>query len=232
MSITFWYLAFILSSEKYYTLVMDRIESYAKPDATLSSENIFMVSDLLSDPLLQACFQETLRLRTQAGATRFVTEATSIPVGGRDYYLRKDSVVFIPAPLLHMDTDIYFNPTIFQPERFLGADIETALISLDGSTTTTAKDKQPPLKFFKNGVAVKHYMLPFGGGDSLVCTLRCVSDDSALADDLLKMKSSGWLPPYYIYLSLRIQREVRSRNLRSLLGGDLLLLLRDLRNPI
>ena len=168
MPIMFWFLSSIISSEKYYKLALERIDSYALPGASISSDNLFNVSALLSDPFLQACFQETLRFPIQGGATRIVNEATTVPVGGKHYYLRKGSVVFIPTPLLHRDNDIYSNPDEFQPERFLDADLESALISLDSTPTAKTEKKSGPPKFYKKGVPVKHYLLAFGGGESLV----------------------------------------------------------------
>src|SRR5208282_2535955 len=128
MPVSFWYIAFIINSEKYSKLVLDRIQSYVLPNATLQSENLFDLPSLLADPLLQACFQETLRLRAQNGSLRVVYEATTLPVHGKEHYLRKDSIVFILAPLIHMDPEIYSNVNEYLPERFLGADLESAQI--------------------------------------------------------------------------------------------------------
>jgi len=194
----FWYLTFILSSEKYYPLVMERIRSYVLPDADVTSENIFDLPSLLADPLLQACFQETLRLRTQNGSVRIVNEATTLPIRGKDYYLRQGSIVFILAPLIHMDTDIYANAEEYRPERFVGSDIESTLVQGNHAHLEEEKileKKAPAPKFYKNGVPVKHYMMPFGGGDNLVLPASLVSgtDDSVLADGMRRMRSWRWL---------------------------------------
>src|SRR5277367_4355204 len=150
MPISFWYAAFILTSERYRQPVLDRIQSYVLPNATIDSEDLFDVSSLLGDPLLQACFQETLRLRTQNGSMRVVNEATTIPVLDREYYIRKGSLVSIPAPLIHMDTEIYSHPEEYDPERFLGANLETTIIANDPNHVTEEKTqvKSTP-KFFK-----------------------------------------------------------------------------------
>ena len=153
MPISFWYIAFIINSEKYSKLVLDRIQSYVLPNATLQSENLFDLPSLLADPLLQACFQETLRLRAQNGSMRIVYEATTLPVHGKEHYLRKDSIVFILAPLIHMDPEIYSNVNEYLPERFLGADLESAqIIAGDHSIVGEERkvEKKPP-KFFKKG---------------------------------------------------------------------------------
>jgi len=147
---------------------MERLQLHAYPEANISSESIFNVPALLADPFLQACFQETLRLRGQNGSTRYVKEATTIPVGGKDYYIREGSTVFILAPLIHMDTDIYSNVHEFQPERFLDADLEGALIQGNHPSDVKLEKKSGPPKFFKHGVPVRHYLMPFGGGENLV----------------------------------------------------------------
>jgi cytochrome P450 len=163
---SFWFITFILTSKKYYQPIFERIQSYVLPNATLESETIFDVPALLADPLLQACFQETLRLRAQNGSIRVVNESTTLPVDGKEHYIRKGSVVFIPTPLIHMDTEIYSNVNEFQPERFMDADLESTLITGEPANGDEKKQEKP--KFFKKGVPVKHYMMPFGGGDNLV----------------------------------------------------------------
>lgn len=170
----FWYITYIITSEKFYPLVMKQIQSYALSSATVTSENIFDIPSLLADPLLQACFQETLRLRTQNGSVRIVNEATTIPIRGKEYFLRKGSIVFILAPLIHMDTDIYSNVEEYRPERFVGADLESTLVKgnhgdqMEEETTKVEKKGNQAPKFYKDGIPVKHYMMPFGGGDNLV----------------------------------------------------------------
>jgi cytochrome P450 len=141
---------------------MGRIRSYALPGATIASDSIFNVPELLSDSLLQACFQETLRLRSQNGSVRIVNEETTIPVNDQEYVVRKGSIVFVLAPLVHMDMEIYSDVTDYLPERFLGTDIESTIISNEDTKPAST------LKFFKKGVPVKHYLMPFGGGDNLV----------------------------------------------------------------
>jgi len=148
---------------------MDRLKSHLLPVPTPDSP--FDLPSLLSDPLLQACFQETLRLRTQNASVRVVYESTTLPVAGKTYYLRKDSIVAIPVSLIHLDEDIYQDAGSYVPERFLGADLESALIVVDGwAAGEEVKREKKPLKFFKKGRPVKHYMMPFGGGNNLVRT--------------------------------------------------------------
>ena len=94
-----------------------------------------------------------------------------IPVNGKNYSIRKGSFVVIMPRLIHMDPELYPNPDEYWPERFLGSDLESAMIVVDGYGVVKG-EKQPKkvrnVKFFKNGVPVRHYMIPFGGGDHLV----------------------------------------------------------------
>jgi cytochrome P450 len=170
MPLSFWFVALIATSEKHYTRVMERICAHVLPNADPSTGTLFDTDALLADPFLQACFLETLRLRTQNGSTRIVFESTTLPVLGKRYHIRKGSIVTIPAYLIHYDPEIYNNPTEFQPERFLGSDLESALIEHadnPGKVGDVVREKKPP-KFFKRGVPVRHYMMPFGGGENLV----------------------------------------------------------------
>ena len=224
MPIVFWYITYILTSEKYYPLVMERVRSYAIPYTNLNSENIFNVPALLSDPLLQACFQETLRLRTQNGSVRIVNETTTIPIRGREYLLRQGSIVFILAPMIHMDTEIYSQVEEYHPERFMGADIESTLVHGDQPHLKEEIKKEKSAKspkFYKNGVEVKHYMMPFGGGDNLVLTNFQGVNGSALDDGMHRMRFLRLRARCYTCLSLKIQWAARSWNLQNLQGKDL-----------
>jgi cytochrome P450 len=174
---SFWYVVYLITSDKYYQPILERIHSYVLPNATLQSENLFDASALLSDPLLRACFQETLRLQSQNASVRIVQEDTNLPALGKEYRLRKGSWVFIPAPLIHKDPEIYENVKDFEPERFLSADIESALVITSEHTAFQSNEKvekKPEPKFFKRGVPVKLYMMPFGGGDNLVSIITFV----------------------------------------------------------
>ena len=149
---------------------MERLRSHLLRTGTLAGK-LFDIDGLLNDQLLQACFQETLRLRAQPGPTRIVYEATTVPVRGREYHIRKDSTVFIPTYLIHHDPEIYgTDVNEFHPERFIGAELESTFIDEagipNGLEDVVRKGKSPI--FFKRGVPVRHYMMPFGGGESLV----------------------------------------------------------------
>lgn len=173
---------------------MQRIQSYALPKT--SSETIFDIGALVNDPLLIASFQETLRLRTQHGSTRLVIQSTTIPVHGKEYYIREGSIVFMPVTLIHKDPHIYSDVNEYKPERFLSTD-DKNLITPNGNPSPSA--------FSKNNHSLRHYFMPFGGGESLVSmTLNQNLRISVRVGDLLKTISSYWQPQYCICLNLRI----------------------------
>jgi cytochrome P450 len=174
---------------------------YALPKT--SSETIFDIDALVNDPLLIASFQETLRLRTQHGSTRLVIQSTTIPVHGKEYYIREGSIVFMPVTLIHKDPHIYSDVNEYKPERFLSTDDKNLMIIT--SDTKEPNGKSSPSAFSKNNHSLRHYFMPFGGGESLVSmTLNQNLRISVQVGDLLKTISSYWQPQYCICLNLRI----------------------------
>jgi len=152
----------------------------------------FNLDTLLTDPLLHALFSETLRLQATTLTVRGVTKDTSLPVVDDEYFIRKGTILIAPASALHMDEEIFPEPRTFKSHRFYGAgDIESVHIPATGEGDYAAatkeekkvesevKDKQvldipgaligrKDARFKKNGIVVKHNLIPFGGGDHLV----------------------------------------------------------------
>jgi len=70
---------------------------------------------------------------------------------------------------VHFDEEIYNQPQQFQPHRFMNHSLEKSTIRLDDLSAqdvapiTSTKNKV----FTKNGVPIRHNLLPFGGGASL-----------------------------------------------------------------
>jgi cytochrome P450 len=172
MPVSFWFITFILTSEKYYPLVMQRIHSHIKQNGNLSTGDLFNIDNLLNDPFLQACFQETLRLRTHPTPFRIVYESTTLPIQGKQYQIRKGTIISIPSFLIHQDTQIFTNINEFNPSRFLETNIENSIIQ-DPSNLNLFQNllSTDPPKFFKNGIPVRHYLLSFGGGENKVLFL-------------------------------------------------------------
>jgi cytochrome P450 len=118
---------------------------------------------------------------------------TTLPVIDDEYFIRQGTILIAPASALHMDSEIFPDPKHFKSDRFYGhGDIESvhipatgqgeysSTIKRDDTDNSDVKDKRvldipgaligrKDNRFKKNGVVVKHNLIPFGGGDHLVC---------------------------------------------------------------
>jgi cytochrome P450 len=208
---TMWYILHVLISPS-HDKILSTIREHAS-DPSDPRANVFNLDALLTDPLLHALFSETLRLQATTLTVRGVTQDTSLPVIDDEYFIRKGTILIAPASALHMDEEIFPEPRKFKSDRFYGAgDIESvhipgtgegdyaSAIQSEKTEKLDVKDKRildipgaligrKDTRFKKNGVVVKHNLIPFGGGDHLVLSMRS-SSSSAPDDDLRSMKSS------------------------------------------
>jgi len=196
-----WYMLHVLASPSRET-ILKAISQHAMDPQNPCADS-FNLESMLTDPLLHALFSETLRLQATTLTVRGVTTDTTLPVIDDEYFIRRGTILIAPASALHMDDEIFPNPKTFKSDRFYGhGDIESVHIPGTGegdyatATTTTqsskvsekeVKDKRvadipgaligrKDARFKKNGVIVKHNLIPFGGGDHLVSLLS--EDDS------------------------------------------------------
>jgi cytochrome P450 len=126
--------------------VMDELQTARREDGSLD------IPTLVSLPLLQSIFQETLRLYTDVLVTRTILEDMTLPNEGKgNILMKKGSVVIAPSWLGHYDGEVWGSDThrydTFYAERFL---------------TTNAQGKKT---FTMNGTNGK--LFPFGGGKSM-----------------------------------------------------------------
>ena len=108
--VAFWLLAHLLHSPT--TLAAVRAET----SAYVTNGHVAISPLLSSCPLLNACFDETLRLVSAAASARTVLSPTEI--GGK--LLRKGTKLLLPYRQLHFQESV-FGPSVseFLPERFL-----------------------------------------------------------------------------------------------------------------
>ena len=114
------------------------------------------VAVLVGLPLLQAVYNETLRLYVDVLLTRDVSEDLTLPLddGRRALFLQKGGALFVPSYLAHRDTTVWGGTLggppahVFYPERFLKHDPETGKAS-----------------FTTNGTVGR--LFPFGGGKTM-----------------------------------------------------------------
>jgi cytochrome P450 len=182
-------------------------------DSSNPGASSFNLETLLTDPLLHALFSETLRLQATTLTVRGVMSDSTLPVIDDEYFIRKGTILIAPASALHMDSEIFPNPRTFKSDRFYGhGDIESVHIPATGlgeySSNITrdtkedksgVKDKQvldipgaligrKDNRFKKNGIVVKHNLIPFGGGDHLVLSIWEVANGSVLGGGLQSMR--------------------------------------------
>lgn len=159
---TGWMLMHILnpqnSDQTVLPRVMNEVREAEKPDGSLD------VPTLVSQPLLQSIWTETLRLYTDVLVTRNLPEDLTLPLdedGKRQVTFHKGDNCFAPSWLGHHDAAAWDREgkapyDQWYADRFLTRDPETGKSSFSMSGTNG--------KFF-----------PFGGGRTIVCGVCTVS---------------------------------------------------------
>jgi len=117
----------------------------------------FDIPSLLGSPLLNSALSETLRMEFRGLSARGVSQQTSININNHVYTLEKDSMVFLAMSCVHKDPGIYTNPEKYQVHRYE----EWWRGKLQG-------DDDSKSSFYKNGVPLKHPLMPWGGGYYMV----------------------------------------------------------------
>ncbi|CZT21397.1 uncharacterized protein RCC_07260 [Ramularia collo-cygni] len=142
--------------------VLAEINRAKLPDGSLD------VTALVSSPLLQSIFIETLRLNSDVLVTRNLTEDILLPLdedGKRHVAFRKGDNVFAPSWLEHRDPDATWGsskvaPDVFDADRFIVKDPKTGEESFSMARTAG--------RFF-----------PFGGGKT-ICPGRNFAKQEAI----------------------------------------------------
>ncbi|KAL8825915.1 MAG: hypothetical protein Q9191_004117, partial [Dirinaria sp. TL-2023a] len=163
-----WMLMHILNPQddpSLYKRVMDELASAERADGSLD------IPTLVTLPLLQSIFHETLRLYVDVLVTRELKEDLTLPLVDdddesrtRNILLHKNSVLIAPTWPVHRDESLWAHPPTsqFHPERFLTQD-------------PAAGGKQI---FTASGTAGKFF--PFGGGRT-ICPGRVFAKQEVLA---------------------------------------------------
>ena len=114
---SFWYLSIALSDPRYTKMLRERIALYVKSDELSSAS--FDYQGLTNDPILTSFFSEVLRLKASVWGFRLCIEDAILPVGGKEYFFKKGTTIWVPVPIVHRDEEIYEKPQEFEPNRFL-----------------------------------------------------------------------------------------------------------------
>jgi hypothetical protein len=174
--VTGWMLFSILDPNAAPTLlprVLAEIHRAKLPDGSLD------IAVLVSSPLLQSIFIETLRLNSDVLVTRSLSEDILLPLdedGKRHVAFRKGDNVFAPCWMEHRDPDSSWgtskaSPDTFDPDRFIVTDPKTGEETFSMARTAG--------RFF-----------PFGGGKTICPGRNFAKQESigALAIVLLKFE--------------------------------------------
>ena len=107
----YWSLAYLM---KYPDI---QRQLHEELDHVIGREQLPTLQDIESLPLLQATVYELLRVTCIAplGVPRSTTTETNI----RDYTIPKDTVVFVNLWSVHRDPEVWKDPDVFDPRRFL-----------------------------------------------------------------------------------------------------------------
>ncbi|XP_046677996.1 cytochrome P450 6k1-like [Homalodisca vitripennis] len=107
-----------------YELTMnpDIQESLRQEVLAADSLNYDSISSL---PLLDRVLQETLRKYSVFAMTKECSKDFTLQADGRSFPIKKGQHVVVPVYAIHNDPNIYPNPDIFDPDRFLPENIKT-----------------------------------------------------------------------------------------------------------
>ncbi|XP_051577204.1 cytochrome P450 7A1-like [Myxocyprinus asiaticus] len=147
----FWSLYYTLRSVDALTAARSEVnrvlsgQSLNNPDQTIHLSK----EQLDSMAVVESIIQEALRLSSASIMIRVANDDFTLTLdSGQTGAIRKGDYIALYPQLIHMDPDIYPNPTEFKYDRFLD------------------EAGQRKSHFFKNGRRVKHFLVPFGSGAS------------------------------------------------------------------
>ena len=107
----YWSLAYLVK----YPDIQHRL--HEELDHAIGRERLPTLQDLESLPLLQATVYELLRVSSVVPLA--VPRSTTTETNIRDYTIPKDTVVFVNLWSMHRDPEVWKDPDLFDPSRFL-----------------------------------------------------------------------------------------------------------------
>jgi cytochrome P450 len=114
MPTLFWWLAYMHAKNQQHEFVAETKRLVG--DGKLANMNL---ANVLSSKLLHAGLKETLRIHGHNMAPRKMEEDLVLKIQGKEYHLKKGSMVFAPSSLVNLNPEIYSDPETWQVERFL-----------------------------------------------------------------------------------------------------------------
>ncbi|XP_077057643.1 cytochrome P450 7A1 isoform X2 [Siphateles boraxobius] len=147
----FWSLYYTLRSPDALTAARTEINSVLSGQVLNNQDQRIELSreQLDSMTVLESIIEEALRLSSASMMIRVANEDFTLTLdSGQTADIRRGDHVALYPQLIHMDPEIYPNPTEFRFGRFLD------------------ENGQRKTHFFRNGRRLKHFLMPFGSGAS------------------------------------------------------------------
>ncbi|XP_056128333.1 cytochrome P450 7A1 [Rhinichthys klamathensis goyatoka] len=147
----FWSLYYTLRSADALTAARTEINSVLSGQVLSNQDQRIELSreQLDSMTVLESIIEEALRLSSASMMIRVANEDFTLTLdSGQTADIRRGDHVALYPQLIHMDPEIYADPTEFRFGRFLD------------------ENGQRKTHFFRNGRRLKHFLMPFGSGAS------------------------------------------------------------------
>ncbi|KAK7169677.1 hypothetical protein R3I94_000042 [Phoxinus phoxinus] len=147
----FWSLYYTLRSADALTAARTEINSVLSGQVLNNQDQRIELSreQLDSMTVLESIIEEALRLSSASMMIRVANEDFTLTLdSGQTADIRRGDHVALYPQLIHLDPEIYPDPTEFRFDRFLD------------------ENGQRKTHFFRNGRRLKHFLIPFGSGVS------------------------------------------------------------------
>nr|XP_002758974.2 cytochrome P450 7A1 [Callithrix jacchus] len=150
---TFWSLFHMIRNPeamKAATEEVKRTLENAGQKVSLEGNPICLSQTQMNDlPVLDSIIKESLRLSSASLNIRTAKEDFTLLLEDGSYNIRKDDIIALYPQLMHLDPEIYPDPSSFKYDRYLDE---------NGKTKTT---------FYCNGLKLKCHYMPFGSGATI-----------------------------------------------------------------
>lgn len=147
----FWSLYYTLKSVDAFTAARTEVNRVLLGQSLNSKDQtVYLSKDQLdSMTVLESIIEEALRLSSASMMIRVASDDFTLTLeSDQTAAIRKGDYIALYPQLLHLDPEIYPNPTEFKYNRFLD------------------ENDQPKTNFFKSGRRLRNFLMPFGSGAS------------------------------------------------------------------
>ncbi|XP_077126649.1 cytochrome P450 7A1 [Ranitomeya variabilis] len=150
LPVAFWCVFYLLRCPKAMKAAADEISQVLEnaSQKVTFDKHIFLNRHQLDDmPVLDSIIKESMRLSSASLNVRVAKENFTLQLEDKGAYsIRKDDIVAFYPQTVHLDPEVYENPSTFKYDRYLD---------------DNGKEKTD---FYLKGKKLKYYYLPFGSG--------------------------------------------------------------------